>query len=73
MTPIRFGEAYTDRPNITTGNADDYFVIGEPEEVAAAIERRIETRVTEFTFRFVDFPDAEGMQLFADEVMPEFR
>jgi len=73
MTPIRFEEAYTDRPDITAGNADDYFVIGEPEEVAAAIERRIETGVTKFTFRFVDFPDTEGMELFADEVMPEFR
>jgi len=72
MTPIQFEDEYTDQPDITTENADEYFMIGEPEEVAAAIERRIETGVTKFMFWFVDFPDTGGMELFADEVMPEF-
>jgi F420-dependent oxidoreductase-like protein len=73
MTPIQFEEEYTDQPDITRDNADDYFIMGEPAECAAAIEERIETGVTKFQFWFLDFPGLEMMELFADEVMSEFR
>jgi len=70
MTPIQFKEEYTDQPDITRENADEYFILGTPEECAEAIEARIEAGVTKFQFWFVDFPDLSGMELFADEVMP---
>jgi len=72
MTPIQFEEEYTDQPDITRENADDYFIVGEPEECAAAIEERIEVGVTKFQCWFLDFPELETMELFADEVMSEF-
>jgi len=72
MTPIQFEDEYVDQPDITRENADDYFVMGTPEECAAAIEERVEAGVTSFQCWFVDFPDYGGMELFADEVMPEF-
>jgi alkanesulfonate monooxygenase SsuD/methylene tetrahydromethanopterin reductase-like flavin-dependent oxidoreductase (luciferase family) len=73
MTPIQFEEEYTDQPDITRENAGDYFILGTPEECAAAIERRIDAGVTKFQFWFVDFPATDGMELFADEVMPAFH
>ena len=73
MLPIQFEEEYTDQPDITRENAEEFFIVGEPEECAAAIERRIDAGVTKFMGWFVDFPDLDGMELFADEVVPEFR
>jgi F420-dependent oxidoreductase-like protein len=70
MTPIQFEEEYTDQPDVTRENADEYFMLGTPEECAEAIEERIEAGVTKFQFWFVDYPDLSGMELFADEVMP---
>ncbi|WP_313692377.1 TIGR03560 family F420-dependent LLM class oxidoreductase [Halorarum halobium] len=73
MLPIQFETEYTDQPDIETKeDAREYFVMGTPEECAAAIEDRIEVGVTKFQGWFVDFPDADGMELFADEVIPEF-
>lgn len=73
MTPIQFDEEYTDQPDITRENADEYFILGTPEECATAIEQRIDAGVEKFMGWFVDFPDTSGMELFADEVAPEFR
>ncbi|ELZ19949.1 Luciferase-like monooxygenase superfamily protein [Halosimplex carlsbadense 2-9-1] len=73
MLPIQFESEYTDRPDIATeADAREYFVMGTPEECAAAIEERIEAGVTKFQGWFVDFPDHDGMELFADEVVPQF-
>jgi alkanesulfonate monooxygenase SsuD/methylene tetrahydromethanopterin reductase-like flavin-dependent oxidoreductase (luciferase family) len=74
MTPIQFEAAYQDQAPIETEeDAREYFVMGTPEECAAAIQDRIDVGVTKFQCWFVDYPDFEGMELFADEVMPEFR
>lgn len=73
MTPIQFEEEYTDQPDITRENADDFFIMGSPEECATAIEQRIDAGVRKFQCWFVDFPDTSGMELFADEVCSEFR
>ncbi|UPM42679.1 LLM class flavin-dependent oxidoreductase [Halocatena salina] len=73
MTPIQFEESYTDQPDITRENADEYFIVGTPEECATAIERRINAGVEKFMGWFVDAPDTSGMELFADEVIPEFQ
>jgi alkanesulfonate monooxygenase SsuD/methylene tetrahydromethanopterin reductase-like flavin-dependent oxidoreductase (luciferase family) len=74
MTPIQFEAAYQDQAPIETEeDAREYFVMGTPEECAEAIQDRIDVGVTKFQCWFVDYPDFEGMELFADEVMPEFR
>jgi alkanesulfonate monooxygenase SsuD/methylene tetrahydromethanopterin reductase-like flavin-dependent oxidoreductase (luciferase family) len=74
MTPIQFEEEYQDQAPIKTeADAREYFIMGTPEECAAAIERRIDAGVTKFQCWFIDFPDTSGMELFADEVMPQFQ
>ncbi|WP_207592459.1 LLM class flavin-dependent oxidoreductase [Halomontanus rarus] len=73
MTPIQFEEEYQDQAPIeTVEDAREYFVMGTPEECAEAIERRIDVGVTKFQGWFIDFPDTSGMELFADEVIPQF-
>ncbi|RDI69935.1 LLM class flavin-dependent oxidoreductase [Halopelagius longus] len=73
MLPIQFEEEYQDQANIETEeDAREFFVMGTPEECAEAIERRIDAGVTKFQGWFIDFPDTEGMELFADEVIPQF-
>jgi alkanesulfonate monooxygenase SsuD/methylene tetrahydromethanopterin reductase-like flavin-dependent oxidoreductase (luciferase family) len=73
MLPIQFEEEYQDQAPIRTEeDAREYFVLGTPEECAEAIERRIDAGVTKFQGWFVDFPDTSGMELFADEVIPQF-
>ncbi|ELY96322.1 luciferase-like protein [Natrialba taiwanensis DSM 12281] len=57
----------------TEADAREYFIMGSPEECADAIERRIEAGVTKFQCWFIDFPETTGMELFADDVMSEFR
>jgi alkanesulfonate monooxygenase SsuD/methylene tetrahydromethanopterin reductase-like flavin-dependent oxidoreductase (luciferase family) len=57
MTPIQIEDEYfDDRSIVTEGDARQFFLVGEPEECAAAIQ----------------IPETRGMELFADEVMPEF-
>lgn len=74
MTPIQFEEEYQDQAPIETEeDAREYFIMGTPEECAEAIERRIEAGVTKFQGWFIDFPSTDGMELFADEVMPAFE
>jgi F420-dependent oxidoreductase-like protein len=74
MLPIQFEDEYTDQPDIETEeDAREYFVMGTPEECAQAIQDRIDCGVTKFQGWFVDFPDHGGMELFAEEVMPEFQ
>jgi alkanesulfonate monooxygenase SsuD/methylene tetrahydromethanopterin reductase-like flavin-dependent oxidoreductase (luciferase family) len=74
MLPIQFEGEYQDQAPIETiEDAREYFVVGTPEECAEAIERRIDVGVTKFQGWFADFPATDGMELFADEVMPEFR
>jgi len=74
MLPVQFEDEYQDQPDIETeADAREYFVVGTPEKCAEAIERRIDAGVTKFQGWFVDFPDTTGMELFADEVVPQFR
>ena len=73
MLPIQFEEEYQDQAPIeTAADAREFFVMGTPEECAEAIENRIDAGVTKFQGWFIDFPDTSGMELFADEVMPQF-
>lgn len=73
MLPIQFEEEYTGQPDIETeADAREYFLIGTPEECAQAIQQRIDVGITKFQCWFVDYPDMAGMELFADEVVPQF-
>lgn len=73
MLPIQFEEEYTNQPDIETEeDAREFFILGTPEECAEAIERRIDVGATKFQFWFADFPDTSGLELFADEVIPQF-
>jgi alkanesulfonate monooxygenase SsuD/methylene tetrahydromethanopterin reductase-like flavin-dependent oxidoreductase (luciferase family) len=73
MLPIQFEDEYVDQADIETEeDARQYFVMGTPEECAGGIEERIEAGVTKFQGWFIDFPDTKGIELFADEVMPQF-
>jgi len=73
MTPIQFEEHYQDQPDITRVNAHEYFIMGTPEECVEQIQSRVDEGVTKFMCWFVDFPDTGGMELFADEVIPQFN
>lgn len=48
-------------------------IIGSPEECAEQVEKLIDLGVSRFQFWFSDYPDMEGLELFADEVIPQFR
>ena len=73
MLPIQFSEEYQDQADIETrADAANFFIVGEPAECAAAIEERVDVGVTKFMCWFADYPDFEGMELFADDVMGQF-
>jgi F420-dependent oxidoreductase-like protein len=73
VTPIQFEDEYVDQPDIETReDAMEYYIAGTPEQCAKAIQDRIDVGVTKFMFWFLDYPDTSGMELFADEVIPQF-
>jgi len=48
-------------------------IMGTPEEIAEKFESLIDVGITYFTLRFEDLPSKRGLQLFANQVIPEFR
>jgi len=69
--PIEFESGHPDQPTITSrAAAREYMVVGTPEECIEAIRDRIDVGVRRFQFWFLDYPSLEGMELFADKVMP---
>lgn len=48
-------------------------IIGTPEECVEQVQKFVDLGVSRFQFWFSDYPDMEGLELFADEVVPEFR
>jgi alkanesulfonate monooxygenase SsuD/methylene tetrahydromethanopterin reductase-like flavin-dependent oxidoreductase (luciferase family) len=48
------------------------FIIGTPAEVVEQIESVRDLGFTKLQLMFLDFPETDGMELFADEVMPAF-
>lgn len=72
--PIEFEAGHPDQPTITTElEAREYMIVGSPEECVDAISERIDIGISRFQFWFLDFPSFDGMELFADEVLPELR
>ncbi len=45
-------------------------LVGTPDEVAAQIQPFIDLGISHFIFRWVDYPDTRGVELFMREVMP---
>lgn len=48
-------------------------LVGTPEQVVARIEEYVALGAGGFVLWFPDFPDAEGLELFATEVLPALR
>jgi alkanesulfonate monooxygenase SsuD/methylene tetrahydromethanopterin reductase-like flavin-dependent oxidoreductase (luciferase family) len=48
------------------------FLIGTPAEVAAGVEHIRDLGFTKLQCLFLDFPATDGIELFGDEVAPEF-
>ncbi|MFB6119737.1 MAG: LLM class flavin-dependent oxidoreductase [Halobacteriaceae archaeon] len=48
------------------------FLVGTPAEVAAEIEEIRALGFEKLQLMFVDYPETRGMELFGDEVMPQF-
>ncbi len=49
------------------------FLIGTPDEVVKQIEAYAEIGIDHFMLWFMDAPEGDGLELFAEEVMPSFR
>lgn len=47
-------------------------VMGTPEEIIEKFESLIDLGITYFTLRFEDLPSKRGLQIFAENVIPEF-
>jgi alkanesulfonate monooxygenase SsuD/methylene tetrahydromethanopterin reductase-like flavin-dependent oxidoreductase (luciferase family) len=74
--PLPWGEE-SDMEDAQLSNAEDAmekgdFLIGTPAEVAEQIAAVRDLGFTKLQLMFLDFPETDGMELFADEVMPEF-
>lgn len=48
-------------------------IVGTPEECISQLQSFVDLGVTGFQCWFVDYPRLDGIELFADEVMPAFR
>lgn len=48
-------------------------IVGTPDQVAEWLRAFTDLGVEHFILRFADFPDTAGVELFAEEVVPQFR
>lgn len=74
--PLPWGEE-SDMQNAHLEDAEDArekgdFLIGTPAEVAEEIEEIRNLGFTKLQLMFLDFPETHGIELFGDEVLPEF-
>lgn len=51
----------------------DTTLMGSPDQVSAQIQSYVDAGIDHFLLWFLDAPDRAGMELFACEVIPEFR
>lgn len=56
----------------TKADLQRYVPVGTPEECAEIIRERVDVGISTFQFYFLDFPGLTGMELFADEIAPQF-
>lgn len=74
--PLPWGEE-SDMEDAQLTSAEDArekgdFLIGTPAEVAEQIANVQELGFNKLQLMFLDFPETDGIELFADEVMPQF-
>lgn len=74
--PLPWGEE-SDMEDAQLSNRQDAmekgdFLIGTPAEVAEQIEEIRDLGFTKLQLMFLDFPDHDGIELFGDEVLPQF-
>jgi len=48
-------------------------LIGTPEQICDELARYVDIGVDEVVVEFVDFPNSDGAELFAEEVIPKFK
>ncbi|MFB6223144.1 MAG: LLM class flavin-dependent oxidoreductase [Haloarcula sp.] len=75
--PLPWGEE-SDMADAQISDADDarekaQFLIGTPAEVAEQIEELQELGFQKLQLMFLDFPETDGMEIFGDEVLPQFK
>jgi alkanesulfonate monooxygenase SsuD/methylene tetrahydromethanopterin reductase-like flavin-dependent oxidoreductase (luciferase family) len=51
----------------------NFYLFGTPDECVERINEYLKLGITRFILWFVDFPSSEGMRLFADQVLQNFR
>ncbi|MFB6186624.1 MAG: LLM class flavin-dependent oxidoreductase [Halobacteriaceae archaeon] len=74
--PLPWGEE-SDMEDAQLSNAEDArekgdFLIGTPPEVAEQIEEIQDLGFNKLQLMFLDFPETDGIELFGDEVLPQF-
>ncbi len=48
------------------------WIVGDPDSVVESLTEYTELGIEHFILRFVDFPETDGANLFAEEVIPSF-
>lgn len=73
--PLPWGEEEDIDEQLTAENAWDkgQMMIGTPAEVAERIEYVQDLGFNKMELMFLDFPDTTGIELFGDDVIPQFR
>ena len=61
-------ENYTSRADF-----EKEFLIGTPDAIVHRLKAYTDLGVTHFMLWFMDFPALDGVEIFAEEVMPHFR
>lgn len=51
----------------------DTWIVGTPDEITEQLQVYIDLGISHFLLWFMDAPRADGLELFADAVMPQFR
>ena len=59
--------------NISRKDLEDEFLIGTPNIIKQKLDRFIEKGVSHFMLWFMDYPDQQGIKLFAERVLSEFN
>ncbi len=72
---IALGDSEADARRIAAASPynNDTVIAGTPEQVAEQLQRFVDLGVEHFVVRLLDFPKTEGIERFAQEVMPLLR
>jgi alkanesulfonate monooxygenase SsuD/methylene tetrahydromethanopterin reductase-like flavin-dependent oxidoreductase (luciferase family) len=54
-------------------DAEENHLVGTPETVASELQRYVDLGIGEVVVEFIDFPRTRGAEIFAEDVIPQFR